>query len=146
MKNEKYIDVENKIKSILTSDNRKYRYGRIALQNRFDREITKLQEFGISGFHKSFLNNIAEDNRLATRQRINRLLKNSKVLFAQSYCYVKANTTLLKYLYTRYGELLPNGDRFLQNHKRYVYKLIDRFHLRRKSIIFRFSSEYTTLK
>ena len=140
MKNEKYIEIEQKIKTLLTNDNRRTK-GK--LQNKFDKEIVKLQEFGVKGFTRDFLKSIADTNDLAVRQRICRLLKNSKVLFAESYTYVKANTTLLRYLATKYGEINNNP---LWQHKEYVYKLIDRFNLRRKSTIFRFEPKFTMIK
>jgi hypothetical protein len=93
---------------------------------------------------------------LAIRQRINRLLKNSKVLYAESYTYVKENTTLIKYL-RKYG--LSVGQLFnckevdsadiskqLELKRFYTYKLINKFNLRRKATIFRFSPLFSNVK
>jgi len=64
-------------------------------QQQFDTLIQQLKEFGIMSFDKSFLYNIAKDYSLNVRQRIGRLLTNSKVLkvtygkqYKQRICYV----------------------------------------------------------
>ncbi len=83
-----YALVEKELRKLLTCDGRTTNgKGGNDRQERFDQILLKLKrEYGISGFDLKFLYGIANNNSsdkklsLSVRQRIGRLVRNSKVL------------------------------------------------------------------